>query len=156
MTQLPNSSMHGEAPEPDDIQREPSAFEAGYMADSLPRITVPDLPEDALGLSAEALAKVPTLTELVSDVTAETEPSTAQMETEPIQVMAYASAEVEAEVEAELEAEADAASLQAQDLPTQADQWNEELQARMGKLTDDIQTLNARLDRLEELNKTKV
>jgi outer membrane murein-binding lipoprotein Lpp len=148
MTQLPNSSMHGEAPEPDDIQREPSAFEAGYMADSLPRITVPDLPEDALGLSAEALAKVPTLTELVSDVTAETEPSTAQMEAEPIQVMAYASAEVEAEV--------DAAGLQAQDLPTQADQWNEELQARMGKLADDIQTLNARLDRLEELNKTKV
>jgi hypothetical protein len=152
MTQLPNSSMHGEAPEPDDIQREPSAFEAGYMADSLPRISVPDLPEDALGLSAEALAKVPTLTELVSDVTAETEPSTAQMEAEPIQVMAYASAEAEAEVEAEV----DAASLQAQDLPTQADLWNEELQARMGKLTDDIQTLNARLDRLEELNKTKV
>ena len=152
MTQLPNSSMHGEAPEPDDIQREPSAFEAGYMADSLPRISVPDLPEDALGLSAEALAKVPTLTELVSDVTAETEPSTAQMEAEPIQVMAYASAEVEAE----LEAEVDAAGLQAQDLPTQADLWNEELQARMGKLTDDIQILNARLDRLEELNKAKV
>jgi hypothetical protein len=138
--------MHGEAPEPDDIQREPSAFEAGYMADSLPRITVPDLPEDALGLSAEALAKVPTLTELVSDVTAETEPSTAQMEAEPIQVMAYASAE----------AEVDAAGLQALDLPTQADQWNEELQARMGKLADDIQILNARLDRLEELNNAKV
>ena len=152
MTQLPNSSMHGEAPEPDDIQREPSAFEAGYMADSLPRISVPDLPEDALGLSAEALAKVPTLTELVSDVTAETEPSTAQMEAEPIQVLAYASAEVEAE----LEAEVDAAGLQTQDLPTQADQWNEELQARMGKLADDIQILNARLDRLEELNKAKV
>ena len=152
MTQLPNASIHGEAPEPDDIQREPSAFEAGYMADSLPRISVPDLPEDALGLSAEALAKVPTLTELVSDVSEETEPTMAQMEAEPIQVLAYASAEVEAE----LEAEADAAGLQAQDLPTQADQWNEELQARMGKLADDIQILNARLDRLEELNKTKV
>jgi hypothetical protein len=146
MTQLPNSSMHGEAPEPDDIQREPSAFEAGYMADSLPRITVPDLPEDALGLSAEALAKVPTLTELVSDVSEETEPTMAQMEAEPIQVLAYASAEVEAED----------AVLQGQDLPTQADLWKEELQARMGKLTDDIQTLNARLDRLEELNNAKV
>jgi hypothetical protein len=146
MTQLPNSSMHGEAPEPDDIQREPSAFEAGYMADSLPRISVPDLPEDALGLSAEALAKVPTLTELVSDVSEETEPTMAQMEAEPIQVLAYASAEVEAED----------AVLQGQDLPTQADLWKEELQARMGKLTDDIQTLNARLDRLEELNNAKV
>jgi hypothetical protein len=70
--------------------------------------------------------------------------------------MAYASAEVEAELEAELEAEVDAAGLQAQYLPTQADQWNEELQARMGKLADDTQILNARLDRLEELNKTKV
>ena len=152
MTQLPNSSMHGEAPEPDDIQREPTPFEAGYMPDSLPRISVPDLPDDALGLSAEALAKVPTLTELVSDESAEPEPTMAQMEAEPIQVMAYASAEVEAE----LEAEVDATGLQAQDLPTQADQWNEELQARMGKLADDIQILNARLDRLEELNKTKV
>jgi len=46
--------------------------------------------------------------------------------------------------------------LQAQDLPTQADLWNEELQARMGKLTDDIQILNARLDRLEEPNNAKV
>jgi outer membrane murein-binding lipoprotein Lpp len=92
------------------------------------------------------LAKVPTLTELVSDVAAETEPTTAQMEAEPIQVLAHASAE----------AELDAAGLQAQDLPTQADLWNEELQARMGKLTDDIQILNARLDRLEELNKAKV
>jgi hypothetical protein len=150
MTQLPNSSMHGEAPKPDDIQLEPSPFEAGYMADSLPRISVPDLPDDAIGLSAEALAKVPTLTELVSDVSAETEPSTAQMEPEPTQVLAYASAEVE------VEAEVDAAGLQAQDLPTQADLWKEELQARMGKLTEDIQTLNARLDRLEELNNAKV
>ena len=146
MTQLPNSSMHGEAPEPDDIQHEPSAFEAGYMPESLPRLLVPDLPDDALGLSAEALAKIPTLTELVSDVSAATEPSTAQMEAEPIRVLAYAG--VEAEVEA--------AGLQAQGLPTQADLWNEELQARMGKLTDDIQTLNVRLDRLEELNKAKV
>ena len=142
MTQLPNSSMHGEAPEPDDIQREPSAFEAGYMADSLPRISVPDLPDDALGLSAEALAKVPTLTELVSDESAEPELTMAQMEAEPISVLAYDDAE--------------ATGLQAQDLPTQADLWKEELQARMGKLTDDIQTLNARLDRLEELNNAKV
>jgi hypothetical protein len=142
MTQLPNSSMHGEAPEPDDIQREPSPFEAGYTPESLPRLLVPDLPDDALGLSAEALAKVPTLTELVSDESAEPKPTMAQIEAEPIPVLAYADAE--------------AAGLQAQDLPTQADLWNEELQARMGKLTDDIQILNARLDRLEELNNAKV
>ena len=142
MTQLPNSSMHGEAPEPDDIQREPSPFEAGYTPESLPRLLVPDLPDDALGLSAEALAKVPTLTELVSDESAEPKPTMAQIEAEPIPVLAYADAE--------------ATGLQAQDLPTQADLWNEELQARMGKLTDDIQILNARLDRLEEPNNAKV
>jgi outer membrane murein-binding lipoprotein Lpp len=44
----------------------------------------------------------------------------------------------------------------AQDQAAQADTWGEQLQARMGKLTDDIHTLNARLDRLEERNKTKV
>jgi hypothetical protein len=38
----------------------------------------------------------------------------------------------------------------------QADTWGEELHARMGKLTDDIHTLNIRLDRLEERNKAKV
>jgi hypothetical protein len=40
--------------------------------------------------------------------------------------------------------------------PPQADTWGEQLQARMGKLTGDIDSLNARLDRLEERNKTKV
>jgi hypothetical protein len=30
------------------------------------------------------------------------------------------------------------------------------MQVRMGKLTDEIHTLNVRLDRLEELNKTEV
>ena len=43
-----------------------------------------------------------------------------------------------------------------QDTPAQADTWGEVLHARMGKLTDDIHTLNIRLDRLEEENKAKV
>jgi hypothetical protein len=40
--------------------------------------------------------------------------------------------------------------------PAQADTWSEQLHVRMGKLTDDIHTLNARLDRLDERSKTKV
>ena len=43
----------------------------------------------------------------------------------------------------------------AQDEPPQADTWGEQLQVRMGKLTGDIHSLNARLDRLEERNKAK-
>ena len=41
-----------------------------------------------------------------------------------------------------------------QDTPVQADTWVEDLHVRMGRLTDDIHTLNARLDRLDERNKT--
>jgi uncharacterized small protein (DUF1192 family) len=42
-----------------------------------------------------------------------------------------------------------------QDTPVQADTWVEELHVRMGKLTDEINTLNARLDRLDEQNKAR-
>ena len=43
-----------------------------------------------------------------------------------------------------------------QDTSVQADTWSELLHVRMGKLTDDIHTLNDRLDRLDERSKTKV
>jgi len=102
---------------------------------------VPDLADDAQGLTAEALAQIPTLTEEASseqpvvpelitsddEVTTLAEPVSPQVEIAPIQ-----------------------------DTPVQADTWGEELHARMGKLTDDIHTLNIRLDRLEERNKAKV
>lgn len=133
---------------PEGIHSEPSPFEPGYQPDSLPRISVPDLPDDAEGLSAEALAQVPTLTELVepetvaSEVPALLEPDSTVLD---VQVSPEAADEVAA---AEPEA--------IQDVPTQADTWGEVLHARMGKLTDDIHTLNVRLDRLEQRNKTKV
>jgi hypothetical protein len=43
-----------------------------------------------------------------------------------------------------------------QDTPVEADTWTEALHVRMGRLTDDIHTLNTRLDRLEDQNKAKV
>jgi hypothetical protein len=43
-----------------------------------------------------------------------------------------------------------------QETPVEADTWVEGLHVRMGKLTDEIHTLNARLDGLEEQNKAKV
>jgi len=114
---------------------------------------VPDLAEDAQGLTAEALAKVPTLTELVDAeaVTVEgphDEVARAALSSESIEEpIAIQADQADSEQEPELPAQAQ---------PTQADTWGEQLQARMGKLTDDIHTLNARLDRLEERNKTKV
>jgi hypothetical protein len=127
------------------IHPEPSPFEQGYQPETLPKITVPDLPDDAQGLSAEALAQVPTLTELVED-SAEGTPAELTDETdETVDDFDVVSAPEVTEPDVEI-----------QDTPSQADTWGQELQVRMGKLNNDIHTLNARLDRLEERNKTKV
>jgi len=134
------------------IHTEASPFEPSYQPETLPKISVPDLAEDAQGLTAEALAQIPTLTEEatsqdVVDAPVEqpevTDEHTAEEPAEP----SVAQAEV-------IHPEADVAPIQ--DTPAQADTWGEVLHARMGKLTDDIHTLNTRLDRLEERNKTKV
>jgi len=132
-------SQEHDTPSPDDasgadgIHPESSPFEPAYQPETLPKISVPDLADDAVGLSAEALAQVPTLTEQVDDA-----PGQELLPSEPV-----------------LEAvpEPVAPAIQAQ--PAQADTWGEVLHARMGKLNGDIQTLNVRLDRLEERNKSK-
>ena len=141
MSQEHDKTKLDDVPVSDGIHPEPAPFEPGYQPGTLPQISVPDLPDDAQSLSAEALAQVPTLTELVD---------------EPVEVVVTeavadvaASHEVPETVVPELEPSI-------QDTPAQADTWGEGLQVRMGKLTDDIHTLNARLDQLEERNKTKV
>jgi uncharacterized protein (DUF1800 family) len=126
-----------------EIHPEASPFEQGYQPESLPKITVPDLPDDAQGLSAEALAQVPTLTELVDEVQA------LEVSAEHADILAPASEMEDDQVTPE-------AVAVIQEAPVQADTWGEELQARMGKLNGDIHSLNVRLDRLEERNKTKV
>lgn len=131
-------SQEHEKTQPDDvvadgIHAEASPFEPAYQPETLPQITVPDLADDAQGLTAEALAQVPTLTDLVEEPAVEEAPET---EATDIDVL-----EPEAEI---------------QDTPAQADTWVQELKVRMEKLNGDIYTLNARLDRLEERNKTKV
>jgi hypothetical protein len=117
-----------------DIHPEPAPFEPGYQPGTLPQLSVPDLADDAEGLSAAALANVPTLTALV------------ESDFSPVVSTVQESAHV-------LEPTDD---LPVQAEPTQADTWGEQLYARMGRLTDDIHTLNVRLDRLEERKKTKV
>ncbi len=125
----------------DAIHTEKPPFEPGYQPESLPKISVPDLPQDAEGLTAEALAQVPTLTELLDEAPGQTLLDAPEV-TSDMPVVTTVQAVQNAEL--------------IQDTPVQADTWVEELHVRMGKLTGDIHTLNARLDRLEERNKTKV
>jgi hypothetical protein len=138
----------------DGIHPEAAPFEPGYQPGTLPQLSVPDLAEDAQGLSAEALANVPTLTDLV-----EPEVALAEVAEEAAELAIEVSESAEVSQNAELPEDSQSAAepdALAQDEPAQADTWGEQLQVRMGKLTDDIHTLNARLDRLEERNKTKV
>ena len=144
MSQEQDKTTPTEVPETEGIRLEPPPFEQGYQPESLPKITVPDLAEDAEGLSAEALAQVPTLTEQV-DAPAES----AEVNTEEL----TSDAEL---VEPSQEANAESVEESIQEAPAQAESWTEVMHARMGKLTDEIHTLNARLDRLEALNKTEV
>jgi len=122
-----DNPSHTDASAPEGIHADPAPFEPSFQPGSLPSLSVPDLPDDAQGLSAEALAQVPTLTELVHDA--------------PGQELLAEPAEPEAVT---------------QETPVEADTWVEGLHVRMGKLTDEIHTLNARLDGLEEQNKAKV
>lgn len=135
-------SSHDEASISDRIRPEPAPFEASYQPGTVPQISMPDLPADVQGLTADALAQVPTLTDCVEEV------SVLATLTESTEIAAAPKAPSALALDAEPE-------LLAQDTPTQADTWGEELQARMGKLTDEIHILNARLDRLEEKNKAK-
>ncbi len=67
MSQEHDTSSHANGPVHEGIHTEPPPFEPGYQPESLPQISVPDLPPDAQGLTAEALSQVPTLTELVDE-----------------------------------------------------------------------------------------
>ncbi len=140
------------SPVSDEIRLEASPFEPGYQPETLPQLHVPDLPADVQSLSAEALAQVPTLTELVEP---EPEPAAHAPQTQDVGEPAEQPEDMETAADSEaVAAEQDSELIQ--EPPAQADTWAEQLQARMGKLSDDIHTLNARLDRLEERNNTKV
>ena len=73
---------------PDTFKLEPSPFEPGFQPETIPQISVPDIPEDAVGLTAEALAHVPTLTDQVE---AESNPEV------PIEAVAIQEAPVQAD-----------------------------------------------------------
>jgi hypothetical protein len=95
--------------------------------EKLPQLRIEVLPEDAKGLSPEELANVPTLTDSIG-----TE--------EPAQVlqMQHESAPEELAM--------------AQELMPQADSWVEVCQMRIANLSDEIHSLNERLDRFQKKN----
>jgi hypothetical protein len=151
MSQEHDTTSHN-AEVSDGIHPEPAPFEPGYQPETLPKISVPDLAEDAQGLSAEALAQVPTLTEEATG----TDLVAAVLEQPVVPEMHAVEASPEPLVDQTDATGQEPEVVSIQDTPAQADTWGEALHARMGKLTDDIHTLNSRLDRLEERNKTKV
>jgi hypothetical protein len=141
-----HDKTHSDVAASEEIHSDTALFEPGYQPETLPKISVPDLDDDAQGLTAEALAQVPTLTEEAPgrdlvDIVSQ------PLEVKEVPAVAYAPEAIDAQIEPK-SPEVDAAPIQ--ETPAQADTWGEELQVRMGKLTGDIHTLHSRLDRLEK------
>ena len=67
------------------IKLEASPFEPGFQPESIPKISVPDIPVDAVGLTAEALAQVPTLTDQVEEVNPEVHNIEAAIQEAPVE-----------------------------------------------------------------------
>ena len=159
---------------------ESAEFVPGYQPERMTKITVPGLSEDASGMSAEALANIPTLTEQVAHEVAKAKPepvadpvSTPALRQEPVAAsdpvspsppaptqpssqVDPAPAEAlpsEAEVDDLPHAETALAQQGAQDTSPEADSWLEQCQVRIDHLNDEIQQLNDRLDQLEQTTK---
>ena len=127
--------------EPVTVTGEDTGFAPSFTPENVPKLSVPDLPDDATGLSPEELAHVPTLTDQVKapELVNQAEQAIESVQSDEASLMQEDITLIEAD---------------AQEGEVQADTWVEQLQVRMDRLLDDIHTLNERLDRLE--NKTKV
>ena len=125
-------------------------FEPAFETDQVPRIQVPNVPEDAQGLSAKELAQVPTLDEQQA-TPAPVEAKQANTDAEdPI---APAVEGASASVLDELDALPILDEVHAQEMPGHVDTWMEVFQKRTEKLTEEIRQLHMRLDVLEEKSK---
>ena len=124
-------------------------FEPAFESDKVPRLQVPNVPEDAQGLSAKELAQVPTLNEPEAAHTPVVAKVTAPKAT-PIPSEAE---ETSVSVLDALDALPVLEDVHTQEMPGHVDTWIEVLQKRTEKLTEDIKLLHARLDVLEEQSK---
>ena len=107
-------------------------FTKGYSPESLPKLDIPDLPLDAVVVSADELPEI--------DDTDDEDPISA-----PVLALPTPDADMEQEMLAAI-----------QEMKSQADQRAEIRQARMGKLSGQISSLNDKLDRLANSSKIKV
>ncbi len=124
-------------------------FEPAFETDQVPRIQVPNVPEDAQGLTAKELAQVPTLDEQQASPS----PAEAKQATPSADPIAPEAEEASASVLDALDALPILDEVHAQEIPGQVDTWMEVLQKRTEKLTEDIRQLHLRLDVLEEKSK---
>jgi hypothetical protein len=120
-------------------------FEPAFETDQVPRIEVPNLPEDAQGLTAKELAQVPQPSEPKD---AQLAAAVAQVPPQQDPVMVEAEVASAPVLEA-LDALPVLDEVHAQETPVHVDTWMEVLQKRTEKLTEEIRELNARLDVLE-------
>lgn len=153
------------------------AEQSGFTVDSpasIPKLHVPGLSPDATSVPPEALSgNVPTLTDpvLPEDV-AQPELAEAKLASMPAEPIPVASELVPIESQPALEDDPEdeqtlpALSQEedpepqesteealAQELAPEADTWVDQMQVRIGKLTEEIHMLNDRLDRFEKLPK---
>ena len=124
-------------------------FEPAFETDKVPRIKVPNVPEDAQGLSAKELAQIPTLNEPEAahapEVTKATTPKAASIPPN--------AEETSVSVLDALDALPVLEDVHTQEMPGHVDTWIEVLQKRTEKLSEDIRLLHVRLDVLEEQSK---
>ncbi len=121
-------------------------FEPAFESDQVPRIEVPNLPEDAQGLTAKELAEAPQAT-----ATKSTQEAVAPDPSPTKEVVAQSEgAAPSVPVLEALDALPVLDEEHAQEIPAHVDTWIEVLQKRTEKLTDEIRELNARLDVLEK------
>lgn len=169
-------------PEHEDAQAHVEGEVPSFAIDrpeSIPKLHVPGLSPDATSLPPEALrADVPTLTDpvLPDDITPpalplavleapptqDDPPTDAPPDAALSQVDVAADALVEEQVQEEIEQERaqavqDAhqaqAPIETQEAQPEADTWGVQMQIRIEKLTEEIHSLNDRLDRFEKLPK---
>jgi len=124
-------------------------FEPAFESDQVPRIRVPNVPEDSQGLSARELAQVPTLDEPEAVHTPEAE----KKATPTVESIAKEALVLSASVLAELDALPILDEVHTQEMPVHVDTWAEGLRKRSEKLTEEIRQLHERLDVLEEKSK---
>jgi cell division septum initiation protein DivIVA len=124
-------------------------FEPAFESDKVPRIQLPNVPEDAQGLSARELAQVPTLDEQEATHT----PVLAKAAAAQAEAPSTDTESPNASVLDELDALPVLDEVHAQEMPVHVDTWIEVLQKRTEKLTEEIRQLHERLDVLEEQSK---